>query len=168
MNIVLTGLRGSGKSEIGKLIAEKLGLDFIDLDQEIEAKENMTISKIVELRGWKYFRKKEKEAVKKIANRNNCVISTGGGTIMDRDNEKLLKKNGKIVYLHRASATCAKYILNKSNRPPLTKAKTVAEEMKQLYKERNGKYCKSAFLVFERTDDLEADTKKIIKSLTGS
>ncbi len=164
-NLILTGLRGSGKSKIGKLLAEKLKLNFIDIDEEIEKHEKMTIKEIVELRGWEYFRAVENLIAKKIGKLKNAVISTGGGTIIDRNNEKALKKNGKIIYLYVKPEICAKRILNSKNRPPLTNKETVEEEIKHLYKERNGRYCESANLIFERTGNLEKDAEKIIKKL---
>jgi len=66
MNIILTGLRGSGKTRIGKLLSAELSFKFVDLDKEIEIKENSTIRKIYEKHGWQYFREKEKEAVKRL------------------------------------------------------------------------------------------------------
>lgn len=165
MNIVLTGLRGSGKTEIGKILAAKLSWDFLDMDEEIEKSEKAKITKIVELRGWEYFRAVENKIAKKVAKLKNTVIATGGGTIIDHNNEKALKKNGKIVYLYVKPAICAARILQNPNRPPLTNKETVEEEIKQLYKERNGRYCESANLIFERTNNLERDTEKILKKL---
>ncbi len=164
-NIILTGLRGSGKSKIGRLIAEKLKLDFVDIDKKIEEHEKMTIKEIIELRGWKYFRAVESLIAKKAGKLTSTVISTGGGTIIDRDNEKALKKNGKIIYLHEKPKICAKRILDSKNRPPLTNKKTVEEEIKHLYKERNGRYCESANLIFKRSENLEKDAEEIIKKL---
>lgn len=161
MNIVLTGLRGSGKSMVGKILAEKLHHDFIDLDQEIEKEEKMKITEIVELRGWEYFRAKESAITKKFATHDKTVISTGGGTIIDPDNEKALKKNGKIIYLYRKPHDCAKYIENDPNRPPLTNKESVEEELQELYKQRNQRYCESAHHIFHRTDDPEKDANDI-------
>jgi len=165
MNIVLTGLRGSGKSTIGKLLSQSLNWKFIDLDDEIEKHENKKISEIVSEYGWEYFRKKEKEITKKLTNTDKTVIATGGGTIIDPENEKSLKKNGRIIYLYEKPDICANRILNDPNRPPLTNLETVSEEIKQLYKERNIHYCQSAFMIFERTDNPEKDCKRIIASV---
>lgn len=168
MNIILTGLRGSGKSQLGKILADKLDLKFIDLDKEIEQHEKTDIKTIVELRGWEYFRAVESEITKKVALLDKTVIATGGGTIIDRDNEKVLKKNGKIIYLFRKPEDCIKYIEKDSSRPPLTNKETLIEEMKQLYKERNGRYCESANIVFERSADSAKDAQAIIKKLNDS
>ena len=168
MNIVLTGLRGSGKSRVGKIISEKLNWNFIDLDEEIEKHEKMLIKNIVELRGWEYFRAIEAEVAKEISKLDKTVISTGGGTIIDPENEKALKKNGKIIYLYVKPEICAKRILNSKKRPPLTNKESVEEEIKHLYKERNGRYCESANLIFERTEDKEKDAENLIKKLKPS
>lgn len=168
MNIVLTGLRGSGKSKIGRLLSKKLGYDFVDIDLKIEEQEHKTITKIVELRGWEYFRAVESKIAKETAKLDNTVIATGGGTILDRENEKALKKNGKIVYLYRKPEDCVHWIQKSHHRPPLTNKETLEEEMKELYSQRNSRYCESASLIFNRSDDIEKDSMEIIRGLRKS
>lgn len=165
MNIVLTGLRGSGKTQLGKVLAEKLKWSFVDLDNKIEKEEKMKIAQIVDLKGWEYFRAKESEIVKNVSILGKTIITTGGGTIIDKDNEKELKKSGKVVYLYRKPKDCIKYIENDPNRPPLTNQESLEEEIDQIYKERNGRYIKSSNLIFHRTEDLEIDSNELIKKL---
>ena len=165
MNIVLTGLRGSGKSTIGKLLAQKLDWDFIDIDTKIEKEENMTIKNIVELRGWEYFRAVENKVTKEISKTDKTVISTGGGTIIDKDNEKELKKNGKIIYLYVKPEVCAKRIKNSKNRPALEEENDVFEELKYTYRKRNDRYIKSANKIFHRTENPEKDVTELINTL---
>lgn len=170
-NIVLTGLRGSGKSTLGKLVTKKLNKltninwQFVDIDSEIEKNEEMTIKDIVANKGWKYFRTVEKKITKEIAKLKNTVISTGGGTILDPENLKALKKYGKIIYLHVKPEIAAKRIINDKNRPPLTNKKSTLEELKQLYKERHAHYSKSANLILKRSTDLKKDAAKLLKLL---
>ena len=98
-NLVLTGFMGTGKTSLGKLLAEKLGRGFVDLDQKIEQDTGMTIPQIFEKYGEKYFRELEKNAVKEVAARKNLVIATGGGTVKDEENIRLLKESGVMVCL---------------------------------------------------------------------
>ena len=98
-NLVLTGFMGTGKTSLGKLLAEKLGRGFVDIDQKIEQDSGMTIPQIFEKYGEKYFRELEKNAVKEVAARKNLVIATGGGTVKDEENIRLLKESGVMVCL---------------------------------------------------------------------
>ncbi|MCX6735065.1 MAG: shikimate kinase [Candidatus Peregrinibacteria bacterium] len=165
MNIILTGLRGSGKSKIGSILALKLEMNFVDIDEEIVKEEKKKIPEIIDSRGWEYFRALESKVAQKIAELKNTVISTGGGTILDQENEKEFKKNGKIIYLYVKPEIAASRILKDKNRPPLTNKESVEEEMKQIYKERNGRYCESASIIFERSENIEKDCEEIIALL---
>ena len=145
-NIVLTGMRGSGKTHYGKILAKTLSRKFIDTDDLIvkESKYN-SISKIVEKKGWKFFRRLEKEIAKKVSEVENHIISTGGGLIIDKENEKNLKKTGIIVFLNRPIKECAKYVkLSKIKRPALTDQKNTLKELNKVWKERRERYEKSA------------------------
>jgi shikimate kinase len=169
MNIILTGLRGSGKTRIGKLLSAELSFKFVDLDKEIEIKENSTIRKIYEKHGWQYFREKEKEAVKRLENLDNTVISLGGGTIVDPENQKILKNLGTIIYLERSPEDCYKHLQKaKEERPPLTSTSDHLEELKKIYEERKNIYKKISDYTIKRSDDLHKDVNKIIASFKDS
>lgn len=98
-NIILIGFMGVGKTSLGKLLASKLGRGFVDLDEKIEHDAQMSIPKIFETYGEKYFRELEKAAVKEVSTRRNIVIATGGGTVKDAENLQLLKDSGIIICL---------------------------------------------------------------------
>lgn len=98
-NLILIGFMGTGKTSLGKLLANRLGRGFVDLDQKIERDAGMTIPKIFELHGEKYFRELEKKAVREVSERKNLVIATGGGTVKDAENVRLLKNSGVIICL---------------------------------------------------------------------
>ena len=100
MNVVLIGYRACGKSTVGKLLAGKLKIAFLDTDLLIEESTGMPIKEIVAGHGWDYFRAREKEAVQKLVQRNDCVIATGGGVVLDEENVELLKKIGIVVWLN--------------------------------------------------------------------
>lgn len=166
-NIYLTGMRGSGKSSIGKVIAKKIGYKFIDTDEEIEKQEKMKISEIVKKKNWFYFRKKEKYVVRHFAKQKEAVISTGGGVILDKENVKALKKHGEIVFLECDLDELEARISNSTNRPPLTNKKSLKDELKELWNKRKEKYLSSADFIFNTSADspLEEKAESIIMNL---
>ena len=100
MKLFLVGFMGSGKSTVGKKLAKKTGFDFIDLDRFIEKESGLSISDIFEKYGEEKFREFEHENLKKIMELpQDIIVSTGGGTPCFHDNMKLIKLNGKSVYL---------------------------------------------------------------------
>ena len=84
-NLVFLGMMGSGKSSIGSLVAKKLKLNFVDIDQEIEKNLNITIKKIFEVKGENYFRKIEEQTTLKKLKLNSAVISLGGGAFTNNN-----------------------------------------------------------------------------------
>ncbi|MCM1544352.1 MAG: shikimate dehydrogenase [Ruminococcus sp.] len=100
-NIVLTGMPGSGKSTIGRALADKLGKTFVDTDELIVKAEGREIAEIFATDGEKYFRDAEASAIKEISSKNGFVIATGGGAILRGENVSALKSNGKVFFLNR-------------------------------------------------------------------
>ena len=98
-NLVLIGFMGTGKTSLGKMLAAKLGCAFVDLDQKIEADNEMSIPDIFRAHGEDHFRRLERQAVIEVAERRGIVIATGGGTVKDPRNVELLKNSGLIVCL---------------------------------------------------------------------
>ena len=139
-NIVLIGASGCGKSTIGKLLAEKLGLVFFDVDDCIEKKEGKSIKDIF-VDGEAYFRSIESEVLKEILNNNkDKVISTGGGVVKMQKNMEILSQNSVIIFINRPVEQIAADI-DISNRPLLADNK---EKIYSLYNERYPlykKYC---------------------------
>ena len=147
MNIVLTGLASSGKTSVGKKLADQLNFDFIDLDNLISGlhkklkKEKLSVQDIFIKYGEKYFRNLEKKAVKEVSNIQNCIIATGGGTLEDKENAEILKKNGMIIFLNVDINILAKRIINQSPRPifkgldPIEILKIMSEKRIQLFEQ---------------------------------
>lgn len=117
MNIVLTGIMGSGKTTIGKELSKLTGFDFIDTDAIIEQEQNIKISEIFEKYGEKYFRVLESELIKKMFLKENSIISLGGGTFCSQDNINILKKIGFTIYLKASIET----ILNRLSKNDIEK-----------------------------------------------
>ena len=103
-NIVLTGMPSSGKSAIGRLVANKLGRRFYDIDALVEAEAGMSIAEIFRRHGEAEFRRRESAAAARLAACNGIVIATGGGTVIDPQNARLLAMNGRLYFLDRPLA----------------------------------------------------------------
>jgi len=99
MKIFLIGYRCTGKTTIGKLLAHRLKLDFIDTDFLVEQIKGLNISQIVQNHGWKEFRKLEKQRLFSTKKNEDAVIATGGGIIIDPENQKFIMKAGFSVWL---------------------------------------------------------------------
>jgi len=98
-NIVLIGFMASGKTAVGRKLASRLKMGFIDMDLLIESQEGMKISDIFRLKGEPYFRNLEKSMIKSFQHLKNVVISTGGGVVKDSGNRRILRRMGKVIYL---------------------------------------------------------------------
>jgi shikimate kinase len=119
MRIFLTGFMGSGKSTVGRRLAERLGAPFIDLDEEIERRAGMTVREIFERHGELAFRQMEHEALRATLELPDVVVATGGGTMVFERNFRLIQAGGLSVWLNPPFATIAARIgtLGKRDRP---------------------------------------------------
>ncbi len=140
MNIVLIGYRGTGKSTVGKLLARRLGRQFVSTDEEIVKRAKRTIPEIVAQEGWEYFRDLESEVCREFAGRDRLVIDTGGGAILRTQNVEALKKNGALFWLTASFETITKRIGRDNQRPSLTGSKSFVDEIQDVLRERTPKY----------------------------
>ena len=98
-NVILTGFMGTGKTSLGKILAVRLGRPFVDIDKKIEDEAHLSIPKIFERFGEAHFRELEKSAVRELSEKRGLVIATGGGTVKDEENLRLLKDSGVLICL---------------------------------------------------------------------
>lgn len=147
-NIILCGFMGSGKSTVGMLLSKKLGMSFIDLDSYIEKKEEMTVSRIFEAFGEPYFRKREREAAKELSEKNGLIIAAGGGTLVDKENIEVFRKNGKIILLDLAVEIIAERLKGDNTRP-LLQREDKEKAMRELYEKRMPLYKEAADIVID-------------------
>ena len=144
-NIIICGFMGSGKTVVGKELAKIMGCRFVDTDELIEKEQGIAVKAIFAARGEDYFRELEKEACKKIGETKNCVVSTGGGTLIFKENVDAVKKSGKVVFLDASFDTiCAR--IGESTSRPLFQDREKAFE---LYNERREKYLEAADYVVD-------------------
>jgi len=147
MNIVLIGFRGTGKSTVGKLLANRLERDFIDSDKYIEDSTGKTIKHIFEGDGEEGFRKIEADIIAKLSRMDNKIIAVGGGAILRKDNVRNLKDNGFLVLLEATPEIIHNRITQDEKtarqRPSLTD-KTPLDEIKHLLEQRESPYKNAA------------------------
>ena len=129
MHVYLIGMPGAGKSTVGKVLAEKLGRTFVDLDAAIANMAGFTISEIFEKSGENYFRKIESEALKTVSSLGEkLVIATGGGTPCFHDNLAFMKIKGHVLYLKTTPEILAERLLTLPlNSRPLLKEKSKSQ-----------------------------------------
>ena len=152
-NIVLSGMPGSGKSTVGKLIAERLGREFIDTDKLIVERFG-EIKKIFAEHGEKYFRDLESEVIRELSPLNGKVISTGGGAILRTINVDALRRNGEIFFIDRSP----EYLIPTDDRPLADKK----AKIEKLYEKRIDTYMSTADYIIDGDCDPEDVADSVI------
>ncbi|MBI9054096.1 MAG: AAA family ATPase [Bacteroidales bacterium] len=151
MRIFLVGFMASGKTTVGKKMANRLGLKFVDLDVFIEEKYNTTIRSIIYNEGQDVFREKEREALNSVISENkSAVISTGGGTPYYFDNMEKMKNAGETLYIEVDIPTLVDRLLNSKKDRPLIWGKSKADltiYAKELFERRQELYNKAKYKV---------------------
>lgn len=140
MNLVLIGYRGTGKSTVGRLLAERLGRRLVSTDAEIVRRAGQTIPDIVKAHGWEYFRDLESEVCRDLAGQDGLIIDTGGGAILRPENAAALKTHGRLFWLRADVSTIVARIGGDTQRPSLTGTKSFTEEVDEVLQERTPKY----------------------------
>ena len=159
MNLYLVGYRCTGKSSVGRLLAEAMAWTFVDMDQELVKEAGIPIDEIVDSRGWKYFREQEGKLLQRLSEATKQVISTGGGVVTVPENIAIMRDSGKVVWLHASPDTIAARMEEDSNtagqRPPLHGNSSVVE-IEEILAERLPLYDEAMNLQVE-TDDLSVE-----------
>jgi shikimate kinase len=155
MKVILIGYRASGKSTIGRLLADKLNITLADTDSMLEEITSMSIKEIVARHGWEYFRAREKETVRELIKKPDCVGATGGGVILDPENVILLKQMGVIIWLDAPLLDIIERLKedagSEASRPKFTDDSLLQETIKIL-QERNPLYAQAANITFSTED----------------
>lgn len=156
-NIVLTGMPGSGKSTVGKLLDIE-GFTFVDTDEEIEKLCGCTIKELINIKGEKYFRDIETEVIKNISSKGCQIISTGGGAVLREENVQYLKRNGKLFFINADLGR----LLPTDSRP----LSDTADKLKKLYDERINIYKRTADIIVFDMATPEEEAEFILKART--
>ena len=140
MNLVLIGYRGTGKSTVGKILADRLGRELVSTDAAIVKRANLAIPDIVARDGWDHFRDLESQVCRELAGKDGLIIDTGGGAILRPENVACLKAGGVLFWLTAEVGTIAARIGGDTQRPSLTGTKSLTEEIEEVLRERRPKY----------------------------
>jgi shikimate kinase len=146
--IVLVGLPGSGKSTVGKQLAKRLQLSFVDSDQEIEKRLGCSIREYFEREGESAFRDVEQQVIAELVAGPLAVLSTGGGAVLREANRERLKQCGKVFYLRATPEELMRRLKNDRTRPLLQVADPLAK-LRELYEQRDPLYRGAAHYVVE-------------------
>ena len=141
------GLMGSGKSVVGRELSKYLNLKFYDTDKEIELNAKKSIKTIFEEEGEAYFRDIEKKICLKLLTLDNCVISLGGGSIIDKEIRKVIKSNSYSIYLEVKINNLMDRLKSSKKRPLLNDKLNKKETLENLYNSRRKFYEKADFIV---------------------
>ncbi|HEY0490346.1 MAG TPA: bifunctional shikimate kinase/3-dehydroquinate synthase AroKB [Telluria sp.] len=147
-NIFLIGLMGAGKTTIGRILARKLGKQFIDSDHEIEARTGASIPWIFEIEGEPSFRRREADVIRDLSARQGIVLATGGGAVLNPETRALLKERGTVVYLRANVNSIIARTSHDKNRPLLQTANPRGR-LEELTIEREPLYREVADLVID-------------------
>ncbi len=154
-NICIIGLMGSGKSIIGKDLSKYLNFNFYDTDKQIEHITNKSINTIFEEKGESYFRDIEEKICIELLSHDNCVISLGGGSIINNKIRNKIKQNSYSIYLRVKLNNLLIRLKNSKKRPLIDKNQNKKEILENLYYERKKFYEKADFIVNNDNDKLQ-------------
>ncbi len=147
-NVFLVGLMGAGKTTIGRILARKLGLKFVDSDHEIEARTGASIPWIFEIEGEASFRRREADVIRELTGQSGLVLATGGGAILNADNRAFLKARGTVIYLRASVNSILQRTAHDKNRPLLQTADP-RKKLEELMAVRDPLYMEIADLIID-------------------
>ena len=165
LNISLCGMMGSGKSAIGKSLANKLDYNFIDVDKVIEIDARKTIKKIFEEDGEEYFRLLEEKITINILKLKKTIVSLGGGAIINKKIRNSIKKNSYNIYLNVDVDILTKRLQNSTTRPLIYK-KNLKKELINIINIRE-KFYQKADLIVKNEKNIFVTTENIIEKITN-
>ena len=160
-NIFLVGLMGAGKTTIGRMLAKRLGLGFVDSDREIESRTGVVVPTIFEIEGEEGFRRREALVIADLTANRNSVLATGGGAVLRQENRDNLRANGFVVYLNAPPHVLWERTRHDKNRP-LLKVEDPLRKLQELFVIRDPLYREVADFV---VDDGKGNAQTVVQML---
>lgn len=165
-SVVLVGIMGCGKSTVGRRLAQRLDLSFVDADTEIERAANMSVAEIFTTHGESYFRSGEERVIARLLKDGPQILATGGGAFMSEATRDVIAENGLSVWLKAELETVMMRVRKKSTRPLLQNPDPEAT-MRALMEKRHPIYAKAELTVLSRDVPHEVVVDDIVKALSG-
>ena len=163
-SIVLVGLMGVGKTTVGRRLAKRLGLAFVDADEEIERAAGLTVEEIFDRFGEDYFRDGERRVIARLMEGKRQIIATGGGAFMNEETRALILEKSVAIWLDADLDTLVKRVARRDTRP-LLKAGDPAKILADLAARRNPVYATAHIHITGNDSPHEATVEKIIEAL---
>ena len=148
-NIVLVGPMGSGKTTVGRCLAKKLKVDFIDTDHEIIDKTGVNIDHIFDVEGEEGFRKRESKTLKELCKKSNIVIATGGGAIILEENRSIIKEADSVIYLSSSVDQILRRTAKSKTRPLLENSTNRRQTISNIIDSRDLLYKEVATIIID-------------------
>ena len=161
MNVYLVGMPGSGKSAVGRRLAERLSVPFVDLDQEVESAAGATAAEIFAEGGEPAYRELETSTLSRVSARNRLVVACGGGTVIDPDNRMLLRASGTVIWLQVPLEFLKERDLISPERPLLRDE----GDLERLYREREPLYREASHHVVDGVGDPSDVANRVLEEL---
>jgi shikimate kinase len=147
LNIYLSGMIGSGKTTLGRLLAQRLGMPFLDLDEEMDRRLGHSFHELVKEKGWLAFRELEYSICKDFTRRRDSVICLGGGTVRYEWNRDLLRGTGLVILLEVSEAELVRRV-QAADRPRVNPGTTLEEDINLMWSRERSKYYEAADVVY--------------------
>jgi XRE family aerobic/anaerobic benzoate catabolism transcriptional regulator len=162
--VALLGLRGAGKSTIGKRLARKLRVAFVELDARVEEVAGLTLREIFELHGEAHYRRLEREVLRRTLDEGPSVIATGGSIVMDDETYALLRARATTVWLQASPQSHWQRVVDQGDRRPMANRANAKAELAALLEERRGRYAKADLAIDTDREGIEG----AIRAITGA
>ncbi|MDE1942097.1 MAG: shikimate kinase AroK [Betaproteobacteria bacterium] len=160
-NFFLVGLMGAGKTTVGRALARRLHLAFVDSDHEIETRTGVRIATIFELEGEAGFRAREEDMIAQLVTRQGIVLATGGGAVLSPKTRLRLRQHGTVVYLRACAEDLWQRTRHDRNRP-LLQTEDPKARLQQLYEQRDPLYREVAHIII---DTAHQSVQKLVAQL---
>jgi len=147
-NLILVGMMGSGKTTVGRVLARHLGKVFVDSDEEIQNRTGVTIPHIFDIEGEAGFRQRETSTIGELVLRDNMVLATGGGAVLDEQNRLMLWQNGLVIYLRAGVSDLWQRTRHDRSRP-LLQTENPHAKLTELFQQRDPIYQQVADIVIQ-------------------